>query len=142
MTTLLKNHEVKAEWVDDKYGPAVMLTQTDGWGDDGDQTVILHPYQLRHICEHFGILAADVESEMAVKTLQRRMLALRDRIESLATWIGGQKKEGQDAEMSILDALQVLANEWCSEFTQNEAIENPHDKQDEKPRQKPKKQAD
>ncbi|GAB3190031.1 hypothetical protein [Hydrogenophaga aquatica] len=112
---VLKHHELKAEWVEDKHGPAVMLTQEDGWGDEHEHSVIVHPYQLRHVCEHFGILAADEQSARAIATLRRRLLALCERIgdlEGCLTRLDGDMDADWSREMAKLDALADLAAEW------------------------------
>lgn len=118
----LKHHELKAEWVEDKHGPAVMLTQEDGWGDDEDHSIIVHPHQLRHVCEHFGILAADPLAK-TVTALQRRLLALRDRITDLEAYMvkySDHKHADLSYEMVNLSALADLADEWCADFMPGE----------------------
>lgn len=111
----LKHHEVNAKWVDDEHGPAVMLEQCDGWGDEGAHTIIVHPHQLRAVCEHFGILAADEQSARAIATLRRRLLALCERIgdlEGCLTRLDGYMDSDWSPEMAKLDALADLAAEW------------------------------
>ena len=121
----LKNHELKAEWVEDKHGPAVMLTQEDGWGDEHEHSVIVHPYQLRHVCEHFGILAADEQAEKTIATLKRRLLALRDRIGSLEAYMA-QHSDHKHADLSYemvnLSAVADLADEWCADFDMSHGV--------------------
>lgn len=122
MTAQLKQHEFKAQWVDDEHGPAVMIEQSDGWGgNDEAMTVIVHPHQLRHICEHFNILAADQQASKTIQTLQRRMVVLRDRIADLDTYMAehsDHKHADLSYEMTQLGALADLAIEWCHDFAQ------------------------
>ncbi len=51
--------------------------------------------------------------------MQRRMLALRDRIDNLAGWMekfSDHKHADLTYEMTQLHALQDLACEWCFDF--------------------------
>lgn len=116
----LTQHQLSAEAVNDKHGPAIMLTQQDGIEDP--HTVIVHPWQFRSVCEHFGIVAADEQGERTIATLQRRMLRLRERIDNLADWMANHS-DHRHADLSYettqLRALQDLADEWCAEFADN-----------------------
>lgn len=118
MTDKLTHHELIAEWIDDKQGRAIMLTQpADNFDDPG--TVLVHPWQLRAVCEQFGIIASDPMTAKTIATLQRRMVNLRDRIESLADWMA-RHSDHQHADLTYettqLQALQDLAREWCHDF--------------------------
>ena len=86
MTTKLTHHHLSAEAVNDKHGPAILLTQQDGIEEP--QSVLVHPWQLRAVCEQFGIIASDSQAAKTIATLQRRMVGLRDRIDDLADWMG------------------------------------------------------
>jgi hypothetical protein len=79
------NHHLTVEHVNDKSGPAVMLTQQEGIEDT--ETIIIHPWQLVAACEHLGLTASDPKVAKDIATLQRRMLALRDRIDNLTDWM-------------------------------------------------------
>ena len=48
--TAYTNHHLTAEHVNDKSGPAVMLTQQEGIEDA--ETIIIHPWQLVAACQH------------------------------------------------------------------------------------------
>lgn len=117
MTDQLTQHHLRAEWVHDQDGTAIMLTQQEGL--DEPETVLAHPWQLRAVCEQFGIIAQDAQSARTIATLQRRMTALRERIDSLADWMA-RHSDHQHADLSYettqLGALQDLASEWCAEF--------------------------
>lgn len=113
----LKHHETKAEWINDEHGTAVMLTQVEGW--DTEMTVIVAPSQLRAVCEHFGILARDERAAKTITALQRRMLALRDRIDALSEYMtncSDHKHADLTYEMVSLNALADIASEWCTDF--------------------------
>ena len=117
MTTKLTHHHLSAEAVNDKHGPAIMLTQQDGIEEP--QSVLVHPFQLRAVCEQFGIIASDTRAAKTIATLQRRMVGLRDRIDDLADWMA-KHSDHEHADLSYettqLRALQDLAGEWCADF--------------------------
>lgn len=118
MRTELKHHEFKAEWVSDEHGEGVMITQSDGWGDEAP-TVIIHPWQLRSICEHFHILESDEGAARNIAALQRRMVVLRDRLLDLHDYMcrfGDHKHANLTQEITSLTALVDLAAEWCADF--------------------------
>lgn len=121
--TELENQHFKAWWVDEEeFGRALMIQQSEV----GDyESVMLHPNQLRHICEHFGILAADEQAEKAIATLKRRLLALRDRIVSLEAYMA-QHSDHKHADLSYemvnLSAMADLASEWCADFDASDGV--------------------
>lgn len=114
----LKNHEFKAEWVDDEHGPAVMISSVDGW--DGEQTVLMHPRQLRSICEHFDLLpTSDPAARRQLQTMARRLNGLRDRINDLCEYMANHsdhKNADLSYEMVTVNALADLATEWCEDL--------------------------
>ena len=117
MTTKLTHHHLSAEAVNDKHGPAILLTQQDGIEEP--QSVLVHPWQLRAVCEQFGIIASDRQAAKTIDTLQRRMAGLRDRIDDLADWMAKHSDHAHadlSYETSQLRALQDLAGEWCADF--------------------------
>ena len=71
MTTKLTHHHLTAEQVNDEHGTAIMLTQQDGIEEP--QSVLVHPFQLRAVCEQFGIIASDTRAAKTIATLQRRI---------------------------------------------------------------------
>ena len=118
MTTKLTHHQLTAERVDDEHGTAIMLTQQeDGYNEPS--TVLVHPFQLRAVCEQFGIIASDQQAAKTITTLQRRMAGLRDRIDNLADWMAKHSDHAHadlSYETTQLRALQDLAGEWCADF--------------------------
>lgn len=118
MNKALTHHAVKAEWVDDRNGAAVLLTQDEGGLGDAPDAVLLHPWQLRCICEQFGIILNSEASEKELATLRRRMLSLRDRVDTLVEWM--QKRSDADLSFELVNlvALAELAGEWCADFDQ------------------------
>jgi hypothetical protein len=132
MTDKLIHHELIAEWVDDKHGNAIMLTQpADNY--DEPACVLIHPWQLRATCEHFGIIAADPQAAKTIATLKRRMLALRQRVETLHDWLcnhSDHKHADLTYEVTYATATLDLADEYCADFDDTE-------QPDEKPPQNP-----
>ena len=117
MTTKLTHHHLSAEQFNDEHGTAIMLTQQDGIEEP--QSVLVHPFQLRAVCEQFGIIASDRQAAKTIDTLQRRMAGLRDRIDDLADWMAKHSDHAHadlSYETTQLRALQDLAGEWCAVF--------------------------
>lgn len=118
----LTQHHLTAETVNDEHGTAIMLTQQDGLGEP--QTVLVHPWQLRAVCEQFGIIASDAQGAKIIATLQRRMVGLRDRIDMLTEWMATHSDHAHadlSYETTQLRALQDLAGEWCADFDSEQA---------------------
>ena len=122
MHNKLTHHHLTAEAVNDQHGRAILLTQQDGI--DEPQSVLVHPFQLRAVCEQFGIIASDLQAAKAIATLQRRMKALHERIEALADWMA-QHSDHRHADLSHettqLHALLDLAGEGCADFDSEQA---------------------
>ena len=117
MTTKLTHHHLSAEAVDDEHDKAILLTQQDGIEEP--QSVLMHPFQLRAVCEQFGIIASDTRAAKTIATLQRRMVKLSERIDDLADWMAKHSDHAHadlSYETTQLRALQDLAGEWCAEF--------------------------
>lgn len=122
MTTKLTHHHLTAEEVKDKHGTAIMLTQQDGIEEP--HSVLVHPWQLRAVCEQFNIIASDQQAAKTIATLQRRMVGLRERIDDLAYWMAKHSDHAHadlSYETTQLRALQDLAGEWCADFDNEQA---------------------
>ena len=116
MTTKLTHHHLTAEQVNDEHGMAIILTQQDGIEEP--QSVLEHPFQLRAVCEQFGIIASDQQAAQTIATLQRRMVGLRERIDDLTYWMAkysDHKHADLSYETTQLRALKDLAGEWCAD---------------------------
>ena len=125
MKTILTHHHLAAEQVNDEHGEAILLTQQSGIEEP--HSVLVHPWQLRAVCERFGIIASDAQAAKAIATLQRRMKGLQGRIEHLAEWMtnhSDQRHADLTYEITQLQALQDLANEWCAEFADDARTES------------------
>ncbi len=115
------NYHLTAEHVNNESGPAVMLTQQQGIEDAA--TIMVHPWQLVAACQHLGLNSSDHLADKTIATLTRRMLGLRDRIESLAEWMAmhsDHKHADLSYETTQLNAMADLAIEWCCDFDETE----------------------
>lgn len=119
MTEILQHHELTAEWVDDKQGAAIMLTQADPYMNDPN-TVLLHPWQLRAVCEQFDLMpASDPQAAKTIAMLTRRLLTLRDRIDRLHDYLvnhSDHKHADLSYEVTYATACIDLADEFCAEL--------------------------
>ena len=92
----------------------------------GDSYVVdIHPVHLRHIAEKMGLVdSSDPTAAKTITTLQRRMVALRDRNENLENWMArfsDHKHADLSYETNQLNALADLAREWCYDFDSEES---------------------
>lgn len=112
MKESLTHHGIKASRIEDAHGPAILLEQDD-------TTVIVHPWQLLAVCQHFGLIAGTGEAQKAIRTLQRRLLALDDRIQGLLRYMADCSDHDHadlSSEMERLKALADLSGEWVAEM--------------------------
>ena len=124
MTTKLTHHHLTAELVNDEHGEAIMLTQQKG-GHSEPSTVMVHPWQIRAVCEQFGILSSDPQAAKNIATLQRRMRSLFERIDKLDDWLtnhSDHRNADLSQELASIGALYDLAREWCADFDSEPAV--------------------
>jgi hypothetical protein len=109
--------ELNIELMEDKQGSLILLEQDSCGNID---RVAIHPIHLRYMAEKFGLIeTSDPMTAKTIATLQRRMVNLRDRIESLTDWMArhsDHKHADLSYETTQLQALQDLAREWCHDF--------------------------
>lgn len=119
MNDKLQHHELTAEWVDDSQGPAIMLTQ-HSIGYDEPETVLLHPWQLRAVCEKFDLQGtSDPQAAKTIATLTRRLESLSDRVHFLADYLANHsdhKHADLDYETTYARATSDIAYEFCAEL--------------------------
>ena len=118
MTDTLTHHELTAQWVNDNLGRAIMLTQPADNYDDPD-SVLVHPWQLRAVCEQFGIITSDPQAQRTIATLTRRMLVLRDRIDQLHNYLlnhSDHKHADLSYELTYATATADVADEFCADL--------------------------
>ena len=116
MKETLTHHAIKASRIEDAHGPAILLEQDD---TTEAYSVIVHPWQLLAVCQHFGLIAADAQAQKAIRTLQRRLLALDDRIQGLLRYMADCSDHDHadlSSEMERLQALADLSTEWVTEM--------------------------
>lgn len=100
----------------------IAIEQQDGGGSG---RVLIHPIHLRHMAEQLGLSAANDQQQLrTIQTLQRRLVAITGRVTDLAAWMA-QHSDHEHAdlshEMTTLNAICDLANEWCADFSGNGA---------------------
>lgn len=127
MTNSLTHHELTADWVNDHQGKAIMLTQpADNYDKPG--TVLIHPWQLRAVCEQFGIIASDPQAAKTIATLTRRLLVLNERIDHLADYLANHsdsKHANLTYEQSYARATADIATEFCAELMDAPPCDSP-----------------
>ena len=127
MTNSLTHHELTADWVNDHQGKAIMLTQpADNYDEPG--TVLIHPWQLRAVCEQFGIIASDPQAAKTIATLTRRLLVLNERIDHLADYLADHsdsKHADLTYEQSYARATAGIATEFCAELMDAPPCDSP-----------------
>jgi hypothetical protein len=130
----LQQHEFSAELVSDKYGDAIMLTQAESSYDE-PCSVLLHPWQLRAVCENFGLLTADSEAHKTIAMLTRRLLTMCDRTNHLADWLANNsdsKHADLTYEQTYARASADIGDEFSFELgavASSAAPANPAEKQ-------------
>ena len=124
--TAYTNHHMTAEHVNDKSGPAVMLTQQEGIEDAA--TIIIHPWQLVAACQHLGLTASDPKATKEIAALQRRMLVLRDRIDHLSEYLAlhsDSRHADLSYEQTYATATADIAEEFCEELNDPASLTEP-----------------
>ena len=127
MTDTLTHHELTAEWVADNQGRAILLTQPSDNYDD-PREVLIHPWQLRAVCEQFGIIASDPQAAKTIATLTRRLHLLRDRIERLHEYLlnhSDHKHADLSYELTYATATTEIAEEFCAELVTDGELDAP-----------------
>lgn len=121
----LQHHELTAEWVDDCHGQAVMLTQpADGY--DEPNSVLVHPWQLRAVCEKFGLVSSDPTASKTIATLTRRLLLLNSRIQHLDNWLrtlSDTDRADLTYEIGFSGGTADMAKEFCAELLDSDPQE-------------------
>lgn len=121
------HHHLSAEQFSDKEGMAIMLTQQEGI--DEPDTIVVHPWQLRAVCEQFGLITSDPQAAKTIATLQRRMVLLRDRIDRLHNYLvnhSDHKHADLSYEVTYATACIDLADEFCADFENEESEQAAH----------------
>ena len=125
MNASLTHHNLHAALIEDDNGPGVLLQQDDSCGET--QSVVLHPYQLRHVCEQLGLLSADAGAAKRIETLERRLHVLHDRIDHLGHYLT-HYSDHEHADLSFERDYAMATVSISAEFVFDLA-----DRQDEPP---------
>lgn len=128
MTNKLQHQEFTAEIFTDEHGQLVTIRQEDYSGNDDNYTVSLHPWQLRAVCEQFGIIASDHQAQRTIATLTRRLLVLNGRIESLASYMTTRtdtRRPDLTYELASINALNDIAAEFVAELDGSQVTTEP-----------------
>ena len=116
--------ELKIEMMNDVQGDGLIFLEQDSCGNI--DRVAIHPIHLRYMAEKMGLVeSSDPTAAKTIATLQRRMVALRDRIGSLADWMArysDHKHADLSHETTQLDAIEDLAREWCHDFEESAQV--------------------
>jgi hypothetical protein len=121
--TAFTNYQVNAELLTDEKGSYISLEQKNDYEDP--PTVYLHPWQLRATCEHFGIIASEQGSANSIASLERLLMTLRDRIETLHDYLcnnSDHKHADLTVELTYATATIDIANEFCHDLDNPEAL--------------------
>ena len=124
--TATTHHHLSVEQINDAQGPAIMLTQQGEYSEPS--TVLVHPWQLRAVCEEFGIIASDLQAEKTIATLTRRLLVLNERVDHLADWLANHsdhKHADLSFELTYATATADIAAEFCADLVDTRANSAP-----------------
>jgi hypothetical protein len=113
----LTHYQVTAELMTDEKGSFIELSQQDGFKDPA--SVYLHPWQLKAIQQELGLISTDQEATKKIATLERRLLALRNRVETLHDYLcnnSDHKHADLTWEVVYATATVDIANEFCVDF--------------------------
>lgn len=118
--------DLKIELMDDAQGDGLILLEQDSGGNI--DRVAIHPIHLRYMAEKMGMVGtSDPQALKTIATLQRRMVALRYRIDTLHHYLvnhSDHKHADLSYEVTYATACIDLADEFCAEFDLAEPDEN------------------
>jgi hypothetical protein len=112
------NYQISAELLHDKNGPLLNLIQTSADYCD-PQEINLHPWQMKEILTRFGVISPDQESAKKIATLERHILLLRDRIETMFIDLcdnPGRHHADMSGDVAYAQGTLDLANEFCHDL--------------------------
>lgn len=117
-------------------GNDISLEQID-FGDS--YSVLVEKWQLREICERFGIIASDHQAQRTIATLTRRLLVLNDRIDALASYMTTHtdtRHTDLTYELASINALNDIAAEFVAELDGLQVATEPPNQPPERAKQK------
>jgi hypothetical protein len=102
---------------DDEHGQFIILSQ-DGGGNR--ESVAIHHIHLRYLAEQFGLTETSArQANKTIATLERRLVALRDRLEILHDYLvnhSDHKHADLTYEVTYTTATLDIADEFCADF--------------------------
>lgn len=113
----LTHYHLKAEAFEDEDGPMVRLEQQEGIEDAN--VIVVHPWQLREVCQRLGILHADPEAERLSTRLARRLRSMAARVEQLNEYLqayGATEYINLKFEQAYAQATADLAAEFMADM--------------------------
>lgn len=116
MITSIKQHELTAEWEHGESEVAVKLMQTGG-GYYEQQTIVLHPWQLYAVCEQL-VPTGDPNAHKTIARMARRLDVLHTKISEFRRYVtefSDHDHADLSKEMTKLDALALLSDEWAAD---------------------------
>ena len=130
MTAIFKHHDLTVE----RTGDQITLTQQTDYSEP--DMVMLHPWQLRAVCEQFGLIAScGPAAAKTIATLTRRLLVLRDRIDSLADYMRNHS-DHKHADLSFetmhINATADIAAEFVAELDDVQTVTEPPERAPER----------
>ena len=109
--------DLKIESMNDEHGKLILLEQDSGGNTD---RVAIHLIHLRYMAEKWGLVeSSDPTAQKTIATLQRRMVALRDRIGHLHDYLvnhSDHRHADLSYEVTYATASIDIADEFCADF--------------------------
>jgi hypothetical protein len=109
--------DLTIETTEDENGQFIILSQDDGSNKGG---VAIHHIHLRYLAEQFGLTETSTQqANKTIATLERRLLARRDRMESLHDYLvnhSDHKHADLTFEMTYATATLDIADAFCADF--------------------------
>jgi hypothetical protein len=117
--------DLTMELMNGTTGGLILLEQDSGGNTD---RVAIHPIHLRYMAEKFGLIqTSDPTAQKTISMLERRLLLLRERIDSLADWLvnhSDHKHADLSYELTYAIATADIAAEYCAELADAVTLSN------------------
>ena len=110
----MTHRELTTEWVDGKDERLLKMTQVTEVNKT--QALLIHPSQLISICNEFGLMSSDCLEKKTIEKLQRRMVMVQTRMETLhASLSQSSLQEYPDLAWDMLytSATLDLIDDFC-----------------------------
>lgn len=126
--------ELKIEHLTDGMGDGLILLEQDSSGNI--DRVAIHPVQLRYMAEKMGLMESSApQTQKTIATLTRRLLVLRERIDSLADYMRNHS-DHKHADLSFetmhINATADIAAEFVAELDDVQTVTEPPERAPER----------